>query len=163
MEGPLGACGTPGPIPNSSDHPGDEASFYSGPIRRFGNYIAFQLNPLGHGTFGEIWLARRETDNQVFAVKVPILSEPTSEDCLAKEASFLSLFHHPNIARMHEYCATPGARFIAMEYVRGGTLEAKLSGGASSLTPGAIARIVYDILLALEYINMHEVVHLDIS
>ena len=45
-----------------------------------------------------------------------------------REARAASALKHPNVATIHEMGESDGLHFIAMEYVEGQTLAAKISG-----------------------------------
>src|SRR5205809_946878 len=54
-----------------------------------------------------------------------------------QEARAASSLNHPSVAHIYEIGETPGAHFIAMEYVEGEPLDKKLSG-----RPLAVAEIL---------------------
>lgn len=88
------------------------------------------LEELGHGSMGLVYAAYDEQLDRKVALKV-LLEDvlPGEEDGLRfrREAQALARLSHPNVVAVHEVGDSGGQLFLAMEYIRGQTLDAWLS------------------------------------
>jgi serine/threonine-protein kinase len=131
--------------------------------RDFGDY---QLEGvLGSGGMGTTYLATRRRDGWTLAVKVPHEHLMSNEDFVRRfirEGALGTLLHHPNIVRIFESDRVNGRPFIAMELLKGQTLQEVLKdhGVMSVLETLEIAR---EIALALDYASLKGVVHRDLK
>ena len=96
--------------------------------KRLGHYEIVSL--LGAGGMGEVYLARDRRLGRKAAVKVlspNIAANLNLMQRFATEAQTASQLNHPNIATIYDAGEADGIRFIAMEYIEGVTLAAKIS------------------------------------
>ena len=104
------------------------------PGTRLGRYeISSQL---GAGGMGEVYLAQDTHLRRPAALKILPARFTESEDRLRRferEASAASALNHPNIITIHEIGHEDGTHFIAMEFVDGETLRARLDRERMSL------------------------------
>ncbi len=104
------------------------------PGTRLGRYeISSQL---GAGGMGEVYLAQDTRLRRPAALKILPAKFTESEDRLRRferEASAASALNHPNIITIHEIGHEDGTHFMAMEFVDGETLRARLDREAMSL------------------------------
>ncbi len=103
-----------------------------------GNTLAHYLlvEKVGEGGMGEIWKAHDEHLNRDVAVKVlssGALGDATSRQRFRREAHVLSRLAHPGVATIYDFDTQDGVDFLVMEYVPGGTLQAKLKQGPLGL------------------------------
>ncbi|MEL6820896.1 MAG: CHASE2 domain-containing protein, partial [Calditrichota bacterium] len=80
---------------------------------------------LGEGAMGNVFLARDKESGKKVAVKVlheALLKDEENHRRLNSEGFILSSFDHPNIVKAYEVGDSDGRKFIAMEYLSGGTL-----------------------------------------
>jgi TolB-like protein/Flp pilus assembly protein TadD len=100
--------------------------------RRLGHY---QLEArLGAGGMGEVFRARDLALGRDCAIKVlPRRVSPNLRQRLLREAEAAARLQHPCIATFFEGGEEDGEAFLAMEYVQGETLRARLRRGAMSL------------------------------
>ncbi len=91
------------------------------------------LEPLGVGGMGRVYKAVQAPLDRVIALKVlnPKYAgskDPGFERRFFLEAAMTAKLHHPNTITVHDYGRTEdGVYFIAMEYVEGETLQARLA------------------------------------
>ncbi len=91
---------------------------------------------LGSGGMGHVYLARDPELDRSVAVKLlapQLTSDPRWRARFRREAKAASAIDHPNIPTVHEVGAEGERLFIAMEYVRGESLRARLRSGALAL------------------------------
>jgi len=97
------------------------------------------LSLLGAGGMGEVYLARdRRLDRTVALKMLPplVAQDPDRIQRFVLEAKAASALNHPNVATIYDIGHADGRSFIAMEYVEGETLSAKMG------PPFDVARIV---------------------
>ncbi|MCX4247275.1 serine/threonine-protein kinase [Paraliomyxa miuraensis] len=90
--------------------------------RRVGRFII--LGPLGRGGMGTVLRAYDETLDRQIAVKLMHASKTAAHDKrMLREAQALARLSHPNVVQVYEVGELDGQLFIAMELVRGQTLQ----------------------------------------
>jgi hypothetical protein len=88
---------------------------------------------LGRGGMGVVYLADDTRLKRPVAVKVLPEIFTTNLERLARferEAKFLAVLNHPNIAAIHGLEESEGRRFLVLELAEGETLQARLNRGA---------------------------------
>ena len=117
---------------------------------------------LGAGRFGEVWLAIDTGLNTPRAVKLIIPSNVFNPNNFFQEAQMLKSLEHPNIVRVEETGKMPDDRiYIAMEYIRKGSLDDKIKGANVDLS--FALRTMIDVLRGLEYVHSKKILHRDIK
>jgi hypothetical protein len=117
---------------------------------------------LGLGGMGVVYRAQDPTLMRPLALKV--LHRTADADAarrLLHEARSASALNHPNICTVYEVGEQNGLSFIAMEYVDGGTLSARIEGG--SLPVHDVIQYGIDIADALDHAHARGVVHRDLK
>src|SRR5215813_11588341 len=122
------------------------------------------LSKLGAGGMGEVFLAEDTRLHRKVALKVLLPDVAGDADRLARflqEARLASALSHPNAAHIYEIGEYKGSHYLAMEYIEGETLEARLTGD-----PMPIAQILAvgsQVAEALEAAHARNIVHRDIK
>jgi eukaryotic-like serine/threonine-protein kinase len=108
------------------DEPPHGTKPHRAPEQKVGGYVL--LAKLGAGGIGEVWKARDTRLNRVVALKFISAERPGSSPIrdLLHEARAASALNHPNIVTIFEVGETEGSAFLAMEFVEGETLRARL-------------------------------------
>src|SRR5688500_11248790 len=97
------------------------------PKTQLGRYEIRSL--LGAGGMGEVYLAHDASLNRRIALKVLPAEVASDQDRMRRfkqEAISAASLNHPSIAHVYEIGEANGLNFIAMEYVEGATLRAKI-------------------------------------
>ncbi len=97
------------------------------PKTELGRYEVRSL--LGAGGMGEVYLAHDTSLNRRIALKVLPAEVASDQDRMRRfkqEAIAAASLNHPSIAHIYEIGEANGLNFIAMEYVEGATLRAKI-------------------------------------
>src|ERR1044071_5113249 len=97
------------------------------PETALGRYKIISL--IGSGGMGEVYLAQDTSLTRKVALKVLPLDVAANQDRMRRfkqEATAAASLNHPNIAHVYEVGEAGGFHFIAMEYVEGDTLRAKI-------------------------------------
>ena len=135
-----------------------------GEVKNFGRYQVKQL--LGQGAMGLVYLAEDPVIGREVAVKVievpPGQNGPGLQARFEREFRSAGTLSHPNIVTIHDV-GTEGARtFIAMEYVRGESLEA-MAASKRLLSLETVADLLDQICSGLDYAHERGIVHRDIK
>jgi serine/threonine-protein kinase len=113
---------------------------------------------------GEVWKAHDANLDRVVAIKMLLrgaLGDATTRERFRGEALVLSRLSHPGIATVFDFDVQDGYDFLVMEYVPGGTLEARLATGL--LPFDSIVSLGAAIADALENAHRHGVLHRDLK
>jgi tetratricopeptide (TPR) repeat protein len=121
------------------------------------------LKELGRGGFATVYQGHDETLDRNVALKVlhpELTRDETSLRRFKREAVAIARLRHPNIVIVYELGEEAGSAYIAMEYVEGDTLKARLG---KPLPLAEAVRIASDVASALEYAHSRDVIHRDIK
>ena len=100
------------------------------PQQKLGHYEI--QSRLGSGGMGEVYLARDTRLNRLVAIKTLLPSFAADEGRLKRflqEAKVTSALNHPNIGHLYEIGEADGTYYLALEYIEGPTLGARLQSG----------------------------------
>jgi eukaryotic-like serine/threonine-protein kinase len=138
----------------------DHAHSWAG--QQMGSYKILSL--LGSGGMGEVYLARDSRLDRTVALKILPAQVASDQDRMrrfTREARAASALKHPNVTHIYEIGESEGVPFIAMEYVEGKTLAAKISG--RPLKPAEIVEIGLQVADALDDAHSKGITHRDIK
>ena len=139
------------------------------------------LERIGRGATGVVWLARQDSLGREVAIKIlapHLCQSPDRLERFRKEAFAASRLRHPNVVSVLTVGEQEGVHYIAMEFVRGRSLQdiltearAAISSPAAEgtpkpaplLDPRLAARIVGKMADALEHCHAQGVIHRDIK
>jgi eukaryotic-like serine/threonine-protein kinase len=130
--------------------------------QQMGSYKILSL--LGSGGMGEVYLARDSRLDRTVALKILPTQVASDQDRMrrfVREARAASALKHPNVTHIYEIGESTGVHFIAMEYVEGKTLAAKISG--RPLEPAEIVEIGLQVADALDDAHSKGIIHRDIK
>ena len=110
------------------------------------------VSRLGAGGMGEVWKAHDANLDREVAIKVlssGALGDSTSRERFRREAHVLSRLSHPGVATIFDFDAHDGVDFLVMEYVAGGSLQARLETGPMAVDDvvrvgAAVAEALHD-------------------
>src|SRR4030095_9550651 len=117
---------------------------------------------IGHGGMGEFCLADDLMLDRKVALKfVTAPDETDGLDQLLTEARAAAALDHPFICSIYEVTVLDGRPCIAMEYIRGESLERRLRGGPLAFADAL--RVADEIAEALDAAHRRRVVHSDLK
>jgi serine/threonine protein kinase/Tfp pilus assembly protein PilF len=119
---------------------------------------------LGAGGMGEVYRARDTKLERTVAIKILPAAVAADQERMrrfVREARAASALNHPNVATIYEIGEAEGVSFIAMEYVEGETLQAKIHG--RPLETREILEIALQIADALDEAHTKGITHRDIK
>jgi serine/threonine protein kinase len=126
------------------------------------------LRDLGEGGMGKVFLARRDTDNELVAIKVlpprKAFEDPRALARFRRETELSRRVRHPNVARTLDVGSEAGVNFMVMEYVPGRSLHQLVTSRAGGpwRVPDA-ARYFVKVLDGLQAAHQAGLVHRDIK
>ncbi|MFI4854183.1 MAG: protein kinase [Phycisphaerales bacterium JB065] len=124
---------------------------------------------ISRGGMGSVYLAVQANPTRDVALKV-IEQGADRQDGFSLESRALGRLQHPNIARVYEagigelQTAGVGSRrvpFVAMEYVKGRTLQEVIADGP--LSRAALAQTLLSLAQAIEHAHRRGVIHRDLK
>src|SRR5262245_16144607 len=122
------------------------------------------LSRLGAGGMGEVYCARDNRLDRTVALKIlpaEVAADAERMRRFVREAKAASALNHPHVATIYEIGEAEGVNFIAMEYVEGQTLAARISG--RPLKVSEIVDIGSQIADALDEAHGKGITHRDIK
>jgi tRNA A-37 threonylcarbamoyl transferase component Bud32/cell division protein FtsN len=127
------------------------------------------LEELGRGAMGVVYRALDPAIGRPVAIKTIRLRDISDEsererlrERLFREAQSAGSLSHPGIVTVYDIGEQQEVTYIAMEYVKGQTLEALMSG-ETPLAPARILDILRQTAAALDYAHKKGIVHRDIK
>jgi serine/threonine-protein kinase len=120
------------------------------------------ITKLGQGASGVVYEGWDQYIKRRVAIKVLQHTSDKSRKRFFGEAQLAGLLRHPNIVVIHDADVYGDACYIAMEYVKGPTLE-KFCNKDSLLPLNKSLEIILDVCNALDYANRQGIIHRDIK
>jgi FixJ family two-component response regulator/tRNA A-37 threonylcarbamoyl transferase component Bud32 len=121
------------------------------------------LRKIAEGGTAQVYLAEREKDGLQLVLKVldpNLRADDTFRRRFIQEYQLVANLNNEYVARIFDQGFAGERPYIAMEYLSGGTLAARMLGGLTSLTA---LRITSQIARALDAIHTHGVIHRDLK
>jgi len=119
---------------------------------------------LGRGGMGVVYLARQVELNRLVALKMilsGIHAGPQELTRFRTEARAAAQLQHPNIVQIYDVGEAEGRPYLALEYVPGGSLAARLQGQPWS--PRDAARLLEILARAIQHAHSRGVIHRDLK
>jgi serine/threonine protein kinase len=121
---------------------------------------------IGHGGFGSVYLARQTSVDRLVVLKVlrgDLVQKKSMERRFLLEAKATSRLNNPHTVTIFDYGKTDdGLLYIAMEYLRGRTLLAKIEE-EGKLSVDESIRIACEMAESLAEAHSHQIVHRDLK
>ena len=120
---------------------------------------------LGHGKFGNVYLAREKKSKYLIALKVLYKSQLASNNVqtqLKREIEIQSHLQHKNILRLFGYFYDESKIYLILEYAPRGELYDRLKK-CGRFTNEVAAKYIYQIVDAIQYCHSKQIVHRDIK
>jgi serine/threonine-protein kinase len=124
---------------------------------------------LGEGGMGIVYKAHDDKLDRFVALKFLPAALASTEEEIARfdqEAKAISTLNHPNIATIYDIDEADGRKFLALEYIAGGTLKSRLKNLKADDKVLPISDVVdYGIQIAegLGHAHRRQIVHRDIK
>ena len=130
----------------------------------------FKFNPnidkIGHGAFGDLYLAHHKTDNKPYAIKHISKQRVVNEGCplsiIYQEISIQLMLNHPNIVRLYSYYENQRDIYLIEEYLPNGTLFTKIHKN-KHLNEKESFHYFIQMTNAITFLHENDFVHRDIK
>lgn len=132
-------------------------------MKEFGKYDVIQ--ELGRGAFGVVYLAKDKTLDRKVAIKVlhpALLVDPEFVERFKHEARVAAKLDHPNIVPVYDFGQHEGRFFLAMAFMPGGSLSARIKE-AGPVTAEQAIKISKEIGAGLAYAHERTIIHRDLK
>jgi hypothetical protein len=123
------------------------------------------LERIGGASTAEVYKARQRSLNRTVAVKLlpaDAVQDPQALERFRAEAEILASAHHPNLVDVHWVGRDGGRVFLAMEYVAGETLAARLER-EERLPPDEALAVMRQVAGALAAVHDAGIIHCNIQ
>jgi serine/threonine protein kinase len=133
------------------------------PPQRLGSYEI--LKELGEGGMGTVYLARDPRLHRQVALKVMrgmAGSQGSRGARFLREARAVARLSHPGIIQIHSLEEQDGVVFLALEYVGGGSLRARIRS-EGPMPPDQAARLVLQLAQAVHAAHQQDIIHRDLK
>jgi serine/threonine-protein kinase len=170
-----GSVGATMPITGTVDH-GSVAVVTKDPstnevatplMEHFGRYKI--LGALGKGAMGMVYKGLDPAIDRPVALKTIRLDQILEPDeaselreRLIREAKAAGQLSHPNIVTIYDVGQEGNIQYVAMEFLRGNTLESLISSGFD-WDYKTLSKVVLQVCDALDYAHEHGIVHRDVK
>jgi len=148
------SLGLPGRVPGGSG-----AAVSGLPVR------GYELrDKIGEGAFGVAYRAYQPAVGREVAIKVirpELANDPGFIRRFEAEAQLVARLEHPHIVPLYDYWREPGAAYLVMRLMKGGSLADVLDG--SALDPQQASGVIVQLGSALQAAHRSGVVHRDIK
>ena len=124
------------------------------------------LERVAEGGMGVIYKARDTDLDRLVALKFLPNDADDVEDAFKAflyEARAISRLNHPNIATIYAVEEVNGERFLALEFLSGGTLRDRVKESPDGLPLDEILRLATPIARALAHSHRHGIIHRDVK
>ncbi len=122
------------------------------------------LEKVGSGGMASVYRAKRKSDNQIVALKIPMEQYVADAKFIRRfhrEAEVAQRLNHVNIVRTYEHGSIGVQHYMVMEYVDGRSLEGYIEGDELSLDLDV--DIMKRVVRALQHIHSAGIIHRDIK
>ena len=120
---------------------------------------------LGKGSFGEVYLVKRKTNNKLYAMKIlskHMVARQNISKYVRTEKNVQSIVKHPFIVRLHCAFQTKARLFMVMDYCGGGDIGHLLQ--REKRLSEEVARVyLAEVLLAIEELHSREIIYRDLK
>ncbi|BFZ63627.1 rim15, signal transduction response regulator [Saitoella coloradoensis] len=124
------------------------------------------IKPISKGAFGSVYLAKKKTTGEYFAIKILKKSDMIAKNQVtnvrAERAILMAQGENPFVAKLWFTFQTKEYLYLVMEYCNGGDCAAliKILGG---LSEDWAKKYMAEIVLGVKYLHEHGIVHRDLK
>lgn len=122
------------------------------------------ISHIGRGGMATVFCARQTSMNRVVALKVlprDMMKDDSYLQRFEREVSIVATLEHRNIVPVYDHGSYEGQPYIAMRYMKGGSLDGMITGKGMPLDQ--IVRVFSQIAPALDYAHSNNILHRDLK
>jgi len=149
--------------PNREATPQSSSDSLGGELGRLGHYRILEV--LGRGGMGQVFRAQDSRLQREVALKVmnkKFSATPNSRTRFLEEARAMAAIDHDNVVTIYEVGESSGTPFMAMELLKGETLE-KTTRSGTPLAPNDLVEIAKQLIAGLSAAHRRGIVHRDVK
>ncbi|XP_053492830.1 serine/threonine-protein kinase greatwall isoform X2 [Ictalurus furcatus] len=123
------------------------------------------LKPISRGAFGKVFLARKNNNSKLYAVKVvkkADMVDKNMSDQMRAERDALALSKSPFIVHLYYSLQTASKVYLVMEYLIGGDVKSLLHV-YGYFDEDMSLKYISEVALALDYLHRHGIIHRDLK
>ena len=124
------------------------------------NYQKIKL--IGKGSYGSVFKVIKKNTNLIRAMKVIPKNFQKDNDEILREINILKNLDHPNVMKIYEFLEDDKNYYLIQEFCDGGDLDTILNG-KKIYCEFLVKFIMYQVLLAINYLHSNNIVHQDIK
>lgn len=149
--------------PSREAAPQSSTDAVGGELGRLGHYRILEV--LGRGGMGQVFRAQDARLQREVALKVmnkKFSATPNSRTRFLEEARAMAAIDHDNVVTIYEVGESSGTPFMAMELLKGETLE-KTTRSGMPLAPSELVEIAKQLVSGLSAAHRRGIVHRDVK
>ena len=121
-----------------------------------------KIKRIGKGSYGSVFKVMNKNTNLIRAMKViPKHNQKNNQEIL-REIDILKNLDHPNVMKIYEFLEDENNYYLIQEFCDGGDLDTILNG-KKIFCEFLVKYIMYQVLLAINYLHSNNIVHQDIK
>ncbi|TPX39165.1 hypothetical protein SeMB42_g06430 [Synchytrium endobioticum] len=123
------------------------------------------LKPISRGAFGKVYLARKKTTQDLYAIKILKKEDMIRKNMVAHvlaERKVLALSKNPYVVKLYYAFQSREYLYLVMEYLIGGDLSTLLSA-FGTFDEDTARMYAGEVTLALEYLHANGITHRDLK
>ena len=121
-----------------------------------------KIKRIGKGSYGSVFKVMKKNTNLIRAMKVIPKNFQKDNDEILREIHILKNLDHPNVMKIYEFLEDDKNYYLIQEFCDGGDLDTILNG-KKIYCEFLVKFIMYQVLLAINYLHSNNIVHQDIK
>ena len=121
-----------------------------------------KIKRIGKGSYGSVFKVMKKNTNLIRAMKVIPKNFQKDNAEILREINILKNLDHPNVMKIYEFLEDDKNYYLIQEFCDGGDLDTILNG-KKIYCEFLVKFIMYQVLLAINYLHSNNIVHQDIK
>ena len=121
-----------------------------------------KIKRIGKGSYGSVFQVMNKNTNLIRAMKVIPKNFQKDNQEILREINILKNLDHPNVMKIYEFLEDDKNYYLIQEFCDGGDLDTILNG-KKIFCEFLVKFIMYQVLLAINYLHSNNIVHQDIK
>ena len=121
-----------------------------------------KIKRIGKGSYSSVFKVMKKNTNIIRAMKVIPKNFQKDNDEILREIHILKNLDHPNVMKIYEFLEDDKNYYLIQEFCDGGDLDTILNG-KKIYCEFLVKFIMYQVLLAINYLHSNNIVHQDIK